>query len=215
MPDAKVLEGKYVKDAPVGSLVEHPDNPRRGDVPLIVESIKANGFYGTLTVQKSTSYVLTGNHRLRAAIEAGIEAVPILVVDVDDATARRIMLADNRTSDLAYYDDPGLLGVLSSVPDLRGTGYDQASIDTLMGLVAVSAAESEGTEYGNVDVTRPVSEMLAGHEEADIRSVILHYEGSQFDVVVDNMKRLRLAYGLDTNSDVVARLAADAVEGLG
>ena len=39
-------------DLPINSVKPHPANPRKGNVAKIVESIKANGFYGSIVVQK-------------------------------------------------------------------------------------------------------------------------------------------------------------------
>src|SRR6516225_797950 len=94
---------------PVGELVEHPENPRRGNVEVIAESIAGNGFFGSLIVQRSTHHVLVGNHRLAAARQLGMATVPVLWVDVDDDRARRILVADNRTAELASWDDVELL----------------------------------------------------------------------------------------------------------
>lgn len=120
----------------VKKLEIHPDNPRQGDIGAIVTSIQENGFYGTLVVQRNSSRVLAGNHRLQAAIAAGIEEVPVFWVDVDDKEARKILLADNRTSDLASYDDHALLDILRGIAiedgDLIGTGFDTDDLDDLI-----------------------------------------------------------------------------------
>lgn len=99
----------------------HPRNPRKGSLESIAQSLEANDFYGTIVVQKSTGYVLAGNHRLLAAKEAGAKELPAMVLDVDDATALRILLADNRTSDVAEYDDPELLSLLREIGQEEGT----------------------------------------------------------------------------------------------
>jgi DNA modification methylase len=134
--DNRSIINKDLELVPVGELKLHPRNPRRGDVGLIQESILANGFYGAVVAQKSTGYVLAGNHRLKAAIEAGMEKVPVIWVDVDDERAVRILLADNRTSDIAGYDDrqlAELLKELNALPDrLLGTGYDSDALDALL-----------------------------------------------------------------------------------
>jgi hypothetical protein len=118
---------------PVDSLIPHPLNPRQGDVGAIHESIQANGFYGVVVVQKSTNYVLAGNHRLKAAAAAGMTEVPAILVDVDDDRAKRILLADNRTNDLASYDLAALSDILQDMtPDLSGTGYDGDALDNML-----------------------------------------------------------------------------------
>lgn len=126
----------------VDKLIVHPDNPRVGNIDLIVESIRRNGWYGTVVAQRSTRNVLAGNHRLMAAREVGIEEVPVYWVDVDDATATRILLADNRTADVATYDTQSLVSLLSAVRDddnLLGTGWDDDDIaDLLMSVTTIN-----------------------------------------------------------------------------
>ena len=117
------------------ALELHPDNPRQGDLGAIVTSIETNGWFGTLVAQRSTRRVLVGNHRLRAAQLVGLEEVPVHWIDVDEATARRILLADNRTSDLADYDRQDLAALLreaAEADDLLGTGFDAEDLDDLL-----------------------------------------------------------------------------------
>jgi ParB-like chromosome segregation protein Spo0J len=117
-------------------LRPHPDNPRQGDVGAIHESIEANGFYGALVVQRSSAHVLVGNHRLQAALHAGENELPVIWVDVDDDRARRIMLADNRSGDLASYDESRLVELLEELAlgegGLEGTGWDGDELDRLL-----------------------------------------------------------------------------------
>lgn len=129
---SEVVEQTYIKDFPVKDLIPHPDNPRRGKVEVIQESIQENGFYGSILIQKSTGYVIAGNHRLRAAQEEGLNELPVLIADVDDVTASKILAADNRTSDLAINDERELAEFLSSIQatdSLLGTGYTDSDLD--------------------------------------------------------------------------------------
>lgn len=77
-----MIAQEYAAEVPVSDLVEHPDNPRRGDTGLIADSIAHNGFYGAVIAQRATSRVLAGNHRLRAAVSEGLETLPVIWVDV-------------------------------------------------------------------------------------------------------------------------------------
>ena len=120
----------------VDELSQHPKNPRTGNIGAIQESIEANGWYGTVVAQRSTGYVLAGNHRLQAAQLVGIESVPVYWVDVDDDTAARILLADNRVNDLASYNDEALKELLSEMAEknnIDGTGWYVDDIETLLG----------------------------------------------------------------------------------
>lgn len=151
----------------VSDLTLHPDNPRQGDVTSIVESINTNGWYGTIVAQRSTGFVLAGNHRLKAAQQIGISEVPVYWVDVDDKAARRILLADNRTAELATYDDEQLVELLTSVledDDLVGTGWTEDDIELLAS--AIEPVQGEG-EYG--EPTDPnATRTLEGLEDVSI-----------------------------------------------
>lgn len=131
----KLVRQEFDPAIPVADLVEHPDNPRRGDDQIVAESVEVNGFYGAVLVQRSTGRVLAGHTRLRVARAEGAESLPGIWLDVDDVEARRIMLADNRTSDLATYDDDLLVRMLADALDddgsLLGTGYDLDAFEAL------------------------------------------------------------------------------------
>jgi len=119
----------------VDALSEHPRNPNQGDVWSIQSSIEANGFYGAVVAQKSSGHILAGNHRYRAAKEAGAASIPVIWLDVDDRQALKILLADNRTAELAHRDEEALatlLQELSADEDLLGTGYDAEAVDKLL-----------------------------------------------------------------------------------
>jgi len=133
---------------PVTQLRPHPKNARAGDVDEIHSSIRDNGFYGSLVVQRSTGYILAGNHRFQGALRAGARTLPVTWVDVDDTTALRILLVDNRTNDLAGYDDVALTNLLEEILEesgtLDGTGYDRDALDELLAHVAEEEARDEG-----------------------------------------------------------------------
>lgn len=125
-----------IQVVPIGSLTPHPANPRIGNVELIRESIRANGFYGTVIVQASTNLICAGAHRWKAARLEGMTEIPADVLDIDDATALRIVAADNRTSDVATYQDALLADLLAEVKategGLVGTGFDDSTLAQLL-----------------------------------------------------------------------------------
>lgn len=120
---------------PIAELLEHPRNPRRGDVPGIAESIQRNGFFRPLIVQRSTKHILAGNHRMVAARACGLTELPVFWVDVDDATALKILLVDNAVSDFGGYDpvkEAELLAACDLDPEgIAGTGYSAADLQAI------------------------------------------------------------------------------------
>lgn len=143
MADPVKVLGTQVKQVKVEDLKSHPDNAREGDIDAIVQSFRSNGFYGALIVQRETGYILAGNHRWQAAKRLGMTTVPVMYVDVDDTEAKRILLADNRSSDVASYDDRALVALLKSLPDLTGTGYSSEDLDKLLPKVIEGPVERE------------------------------------------------------------------------
>jgi hypothetical protein len=116
----------------IGTLKPYAGNARTHDLPVIRESLRKNGQYRPLVVRKQTREVLAGNGTLVAALEEGWTHVWASFVDVpDDAHARRIVLVDNRTNDLAGYDDDALMGLLGSLDELEGTGFSEKDLARL------------------------------------------------------------------------------------
>jgi ParB-like chromosome segregation protein Spo0J len=134
----------------VGDLREHPANPRRGDVDAIAASLEAHGQYRPIVAQRSTGYILAGNHTWKAARRLRWKRVAVTWVNVDDQTAAKIMVADNRTSDLATYNDDALASLLRALPDLDGSGFDTYDIERLEGVFdkPFTASEATGPEPG-------------------------------------------------------------------
>ena len=187
------------------SLVVHPDNPRQGDIGAIVTSIENNGWFGTLVAQRSTRQVLAGNHRLQAAIALDMQDVPVYWVDVDDAEAKRILLADNRVSDLATWDDTILVSLLESLANddaLLGSGYDGDDLDALL-----YDAQLNESSLGNLLQDNPTpTERADVIEAAGIRSVIMPFPMETYNEVVGMLAAARTDLGVDTNADVLEKL---------
>lgn len=132
---------------PIGDLHTHPRNPRSGDVAAIAESLRRNGQYRPIVAARDGA-ILAGNHTYKAAVQLGWTQIAAVVLDLDadSPEASRIMLADNRTAELGYYDDGLLLQLLEDMPDLEGTGYNPEDVATLSRMLE----EIEGQE-GDLD----------------------------------------------------------------
>lgn len=141
------------------TLAQFHANARQGNVDVIADSLRTNGQFKPIVVNKGThtgrpNEVLAGNHTLRAVLQLRDtepddprwQAIDTYVIDVDDEAATRIVLADNRTSDLGTYDETSLLALLESVDhDLDGTGYDYDDLNDL--LAATSSAADDFAAY--------------------------------------------------------------------
>jgi ParB-like chromosome segregation protein Spo0J len=119
---------------PLRGLKPHPLNARRGNLDLIEESLGIHGQYSPIVITQD-NVILAGHHVVKAARRLKWSKIDAVRVTVTDEQALGILLADNRTTDLATYDNPALLNVLAGLPDLKGTGFGQADIDTLNALI--------------------------------------------------------------------------------
>lgn len=132
----EIVDQEFDPAIPVADLIEHPQNAHQGDDDLVSESVDTLGFFGAVLVQRSTNYVIAGNTRLRTARRKGADTIPGFWLDVDDETALRILLIDNRATEVATYDNEGLADVLSLLAEseagLTATGFDQAFLDALL-----------------------------------------------------------------------------------
>jgi hypothetical protein len=203
-----VVDQEFDPGIPVEKIHEHPDNPRRGDDRSVGESIGKSGFFGAILVQRSTGNIIAGNTRFRVMRDDGATTIPGFWIDCDDVTATRILLADNRTSDLAFYDDEQLFGLLQQLVDtdgLDGTGYDRSAFELL--LQSVEASEI----VGGIRQGMTPDDRIDEYNQLDIRSIILPYEAAVYEVIAAQLAQLRELWGMVTNADVVQNLVAQAV----
>lgn len=120
----------------IDTVHPHPRNVRQGDIGAISQSLQAHGQYRPITYQKSTGRILAGNHTWKAAKALGWTKIVASAKVCDDDEAIRILVADNRTSDLADYDDAGLAELLKELAEtskgLEGTLFDGDSLDQML-----------------------------------------------------------------------------------
>lgn len=143
-PATPVHETLDALRVPTASLKPYSRNPRRGDVGRIVDSLRRHGQYRPVVVNARTQEVLAGNHTLAAAVELGWPDIAATFVDVDEDQAARIAIVDNRTSDLAGYDDRVLADLLADLgEDLGGTGWQRGELDELLARLEAPAPPDE------------------------------------------------------------------------
>lgn len=121
-------------------------NPRKGDVAAIKKSLNRHGQYKPVVANIGTftgraNEVLAGNHTLMAIRELADDfpeemlwkAVLVHWVDVDDDTANRIVIADNKIGSLGGMDSDMLTDMLRDFAgDIEGLGFTDADVTALL-----------------------------------------------------------------------------------
>lgn len=136
---------------PIEQFKVHPKNVRQGDIGAISESLKAHGQYRPIVVQRGTNHILAGNHTYQAAKALGWKEIAVTYVDCDNDQAVRILLADNRTNDLASYDDTALVELLKELNStelgLSDTAYSANDLDDLVRTFDYDSASNDSVTY--------------------------------------------------------------------
>lgn len=153
---------------PIDELAPYHRNPRTGDLDSITESLSTNGQYRPIVVNRGThtgraNEILAGNHTFKAAKQLGWDTIAVTWLDVDDDAAAKIVIVDNRTSDLAGYDTVLLADILTELPDLQGTGYDQEQLDQLLDETALPAPIELPTDGADTGAAATVDYLQWGY----------------------------------------------------
>jgi DNA modification methylase len=122
----------------IDSVKPDPANVRVHDernIGAIKSSLQRFGQRKPLVVNRRTGLVEAGNGTLDAARALGWSHVAVVFVDDDPAAASGFSIADNRTAELADWDEAALARVLQSLKqeaELAFTGFDDADLNRLL-----------------------------------------------------------------------------------
>ena len=177
-------------------LVEAPWNANRVPTGLMVKlrrSIKKFGVVENLVARphptvKGSFEVLSGNHRLRLLHELGYEHAPVVVVELDDAQARLLAQALNRTRGS---DDPKAYALL----------IEEVLADLDISEVTDLLPETEATIFG---VLRELGGGDTSEEQLPALPVVARSKPGE----IYQLGLHRLACGDATDAGLVAELLA-------
>jgi hypothetical protein len=136
---------------PIGELTIDPANARKHskrNLESIAASLKRFGQQKPIVIDKA-KVVRAGNGTLQAAISLGWETIGCVTTELTGPDAMAYAIADNRTAELAEWDDPVLKATLESLEDfdkelLDACGYTSEELEQLVkGAEAEQQSESE------------------------------------------------------------------------
>ena len=215
---------------PIDQLIPYPDNARQGDVDMVAESLTSHGMYTPVTVQRSTNYILVGNHRWKAAKQLGWTKIAAIFLDCDDEEARAINLVDNRASDVATYDWDQLLDSVRKAREARQRhadeiagqqgffdGFGEDGYEDLVaraGEVGAVAIEQFRGDYqvvpeGEVK-TEPTEAQIktasAATRTVGMKEIVLILTTEQYDAWVAKIKECMAVWGCKSGSEAAVQL---------
>lgn len=152
----------------------HPENYNKHDIGKIKESLTANGQYRPIVVQQSTGNILAGNGTWAAARSLGWTHIAADIIDVDDTTARRILLVDNFAA-TDEYDVEAVMKVLDELGgDLRGTGLAQADFDKM--IASLNGGNADEDSSSKLPDTYGFSVIVEADDEQHQNELLEHFE---------------------------------------
>lgn len=165
------IGGKYVRRK-VAELASDPANVRKHNeknLDAIKASLTRFGQQKPIVIDKS-GVVRAGNGTLAAAKALGWAEIDCVETELEGAEATAYAIADNRTAELAEWDEAALTAVLQSLEHedaalLEAAGFDQRDLDKLMAQNAGEVIEDEAPEPPAVPVTQTGDLWLLGKDD--------------------------------------------------
>lgn len=193
----------------VEELKQYPNNPRRGNIKLIKESLSEYGQYKPITVNKATREILVGNHTYAAAKELGWKEIAVNYIEVDAETAAKIVLIDNRATDLSGYDNNALLELLEKLNDLEHTGYGDDEFDDVLARI-----EEEKTprvidglaKAGQDEIASQIETLADRYKAVDTRVFMVELENALYIWVIEQLGKYRAKSAAISNSEALVKL---------
>jgi ParB family chromosome partitioning protein len=149
------------QNIPIESLIPNPQQPRQAfdAIEELVASIREVGVLEPLLVRREPRgfQIISGERRFRAAGEAGLDQVPCIVLDVDDAQVLTIALIENlQRQDLSPFEEAEGLRALVNRFDYtheevaKKIGKARTSITETLSLADIPAPLRERLEVAGV-----------------------------------------------------------------
>jgi hypothetical protein len=122
---------------PIDTLIQDPANARKHDdrnIEALMASLQKFGQRQPIVVQQQGRVVRAGNARVTAARRLGWTEIAAVFVDEDDVVATAYAIADNRTAELAEWENEDLARLLGAMDkELRDfTGFSDEDFQNLL-----------------------------------------------------------------------------------
>jgi DNA modification methylase len=180
---------------PIASLHPDPANARKHNdknLDAIKASLAKFGQRKPVVVQREGMIVRAGNGTLAAAKALGWTEVAAVVLDDDNATASQFAIADNRTAELAEWDNETLATLLDGMDeqDRELLGFDADDMKQLIGELTPEIVEDEVPEPPAEPITKPGDLWLLGEhrvlcgDSMDRDAIARLYGGDSVDFIL-------------------------------
>jgi site-specific DNA-methyltransferase (adenine-specific) len=176
-------------------------NPRINDdsVAAVVASIKTFGFTQPIVVNQD-DIICAGHTRYKAAVQLGMEEVPVVRVTMSPSEFKAYNLADNKTNQRSSWDDEQLRVILKELHaedfDLTLTAFEDKEIAALINVNLEEEKKlKDQLEEGSKDPAAP--------EESHVKMVQFFLNKEQFEAFTAKADRIQAHLGKSSLSEVI------------
>lgn len=138
------LRQQEIKTVPIEDVKPYPNNPRDNEkaVPAVAASIERFGFRNPILVD-GDGVIIEGHTRRLAAIKLGMKEVPVVYApDLTPDEVKALRVIDNKTAELAEWDEDILAEEMVSLPD-----FDFGEFGFNVGELADMGLDEKDEEY--------------------------------------------------------------------
>ena len=148
-----------VKEISISKITPYDRNPRDNDkaVEAVANSIEEFGFQQPIVVDKDM-VIIVGHTRYKAAQELGLKTVPVVIAsNLNEEQVKAYRLADNRTNELATWNEAMLIEEIEQIEDIDMTLFGFGDID-IDGGESLDEVTEDNFEEEDVEDTHDVKE---------------------------------------------------------
>jgi ParB family transcriptional regulator, chromosome partitioning protein len=148
-----------VEQAEIAKLIPDQANARKHDeknIKAIAASLQRFGQQKPIVVDPA-GVVRAGNGTLYAAQSLGWKKISVVRSDLENAEAAAYAIADNRTAELAEWDNEVLAQTLDQLDAeaIAATGFDEAEIAALLKDLSADFGPGTAEDQGKLDQLEP------------------------------------------------------------
>ena len=189
------------------ALFPNPQNPRilEEAIAPVADSIKEFGFLVPVVIDEN-NIILSGHARTRAAISLDLNKIPVVrAEELSEEQKKAFMLADNRLSENASYNNSLLADVLrdlnSQEYDLSVTGFSEDEINAYLDSAAESLDDILGLDFNDEEIEdEPIEEpeeIVANDKDDERQMKKLNFlvTEQQKEIIEARLKEVKLTVG--------------------
>lgn len=201
----------------IEELTPDPENARKHpdrNLEAIMSSLKRFGQQKPI-VTLGDGTVIAGNGTLEAAKRLGWQTVLVTQTDLTKDEARAFAIADNRSGELAAWDDEALRSQLAALSEIdsdlaAAAGYSADELRSLLERTPEAFANIGEVPGGIAELPSGFTRSLGEYDASQVRQLVFTYTASQYGLIIEALAAIAEDNSLETNADVLVYLIEKA-----